>query len=200
MNRFKIYLGDKPQIRSMIAQHIDIPEDPPESIQLYINNKAPENYFDPFDEVKFKSLQEEYEQRAAELDASRELVKKQKERTNQEKHFKSLEDIQNEPGIDFTERTRLMKQEWESFTKRSQHLFNYMQTFKFEEKIYMKKLAEYRRTGGGKSWVVSPQYSSDESDKIGDPGSEATPLTTGPFLMTFLRKLTDRPRHSVFFG
>ena len=129
----------------MIAQHLDIPENPPDSIQLYTDNAPPENYFDPFDEVKFKSLQEEYEQRAAELDASRELVEKQKERTNQEEHFKKLEEIQNNRGISCEDRTRLQRQEWETFTHNSQFLFNYMQILKFEEKILNKKLAEYRR-------------------------------------------------------
>ena len=127
----------------MIAQHLDIPEDPREYIQLYSNNQAIENYFDPFDETEFESLHDECEQRAAGLDVARRWVEKQG--VNQEEHFKSLEEIQNRAGLSFAERTRQQKQEWESFTIRSQLLFNYMQIFRFEEKIYMKKLAEYRR-------------------------------------------------------
>ena len=149
-NRFKVYLGGLPEIRSMIAQHIDIPE-APVHVQLYTTERGGWNLKDAFEGEVFDSLHDECKKRARGLDVGRGWIERQKERTNQEKHFKSLEDIQNEPGIDFTERTRLMKQECESFTMRSQHLFNYMQTFKFEEKIYMKKLAEYRRTGGGKS-------------------------------------------------
>ena len=84
MNRFKIYLDDVPEIRSMIAQHIDIPEDPPEHIQLYVNNAPPEKYVDPFDETEFESFQEEYEQRAESLDIYRQWVETQKEKTNRE--------------------------------------------------------------------------------------------------------------------
>ena len=127
----------------MIAQHLDIPENPPDSIQLYTDNAPPENYFDPFDETEFESLHDECEQRAAGLDVARRWVEKQG--VNQEEHFKSLEEIQNRAGLSFAERTRQQKQEWESFTIRSQLLFNYMQIFRFEEKILNKKLAEYRR-------------------------------------------------------
>ena len=62
-----------------------------------------------------------------------------------EKHFQKLEEIQNRAGLSFAERTELQRQEWETFTHKSQVLFNYMQILKFEENILMKKLAEYRR-------------------------------------------------------
>ena len=144
-NRFKVYLDRFPEIRSMIVQDIDIPEDPPERVQLYSTERGGWNRKDAFEGVVFESLHDECEKRARGLDVVRGWIERQKEGTNQEKHFKSLEDIQNDSGIDFTERTKQMKHEWELFTLRSQHLFNYMQIFKFEEKIYMKKLAEYRR-------------------------------------------------------
>ena len=144
-NRFKVYLDRFPEIRSMIVQDIDIPEDPPERIQLYTTERGSWNFEDAFDGEVFDSLHDECEKRARGLDVVRGWIERQTEGTNQEKHFKSLKDIQNDSGIDFTERKRQMKQEWESFTLTSQHLFNYMQIFEFYEKILNKKLAEYRR-------------------------------------------------------
>ena len=150
-NRFKIYLNnptnDLPEVRAMIAKHLNIPEDPPESIQLFQDNRAVEHYTDPFDEdeEEFESFQKEYEHRAENLDIYRTWINEMKEENNREKHFQKLEEIQNRPGITCAQRTELQRQEWETFTHKSQVLFNYMQILKFEEKILMKKLAEYRR-------------------------------------------------------
>ena len=148
INRFKIYLNnpekDLPEIRSMIAQHLDIPEDPREYIQLYSDNQAIENYFDPFKETTFKSFQEEYEQRRESLDINRKYINELKEGTNQEEHFQKLDEIQNNRGISCAQRTRLQRQEWETFAIKSQILFKYIQIANFEEKILDKKLADYR--------------------------------------------------------
>ena len=150
INRFKIYLNnpekDLPEIRSMIAQHLDNPEDPPDCIQLYTDDdRVMENYYDPYDEMTFKSFQEEYEKRKESLDINRQLVETQKGRTNQEEHFKQLEEIQNSRVLSCEDRMRRQIQEWKNFTLRNQLLFKYIQIANFEEKILMKKLAEYRR-------------------------------------------------------
>ena len=149
MNRYKVYFNnpknDLPEIRAMIAKHLKIPEEPRWYIQLYTDDREMENYYDPYGETTFTSLQEEYETRTESLDINRQLIEKQKERVNQEEHFKKLEEIQNSIEISNAQRTELQREEWKGFTARSQLLFKYIQVFEFEEKILLKKLAEYRR-------------------------------------------------------
>lgn len=139
-------LSDLPvEVRPLIAQHLDIPDKPPFHVQLWTRENGSYNYVDPFEGDAFDSLHDECEQRANNLDTVRQWVEKQKKYTSLEQHFEKLEQIQNTPGIGFSERARQIQQEWESFTTRSQLLFKYMQIFKFEAKILNRKLAEYRR-------------------------------------------------------
>ena len=106
MNRYKVYFNnpkkDLPEIRAMIAKHLKIPEEPRWYIQLYTDDTEMENYFDPYGDTTFTSLQEEYETRTESLDINRQLIEKQKERVNQEEHFKKLEEIQNRIEIHIT--------------------------------------------------------------------------------------------------
>ena len=78
MNRYKVYFNnpknDLPEVRAMIAKHLKIPEEPRWYIQLYTDDREMENYYDPYGETTFTSLQEEYETRTESLDINRQLI------------------------------------------------------------------------------------------------------------------------------
>ena len=139
-------LSDLPsEVRTLIAQHLDIPDEPPVHVQLYTTELGSYDYVDPFNEDAFDSLYDECQKRATYLDMSRRWVENQKKSTSQERHFEALEQIQNTPGLSFDHRAAQLQQEWRHFTTKTELLFKYMQIFKFEEAILNRKLAEYRR-------------------------------------------------------
>lgn len=139
------------EIRTSIAQHIDIPDEPPDHIQLYMADTGAYNYYDLFGphgltiQEPFRDLHDECAQRAARLDGLRTTIEAQEHFASQQAHFEEMTGIQNMPGISFQDRARQQADAWRAFTIRTQLLFNYRQKYNFEEQILMKRLAEYRR-------------------------------------------------------
>ena len=138
-------LSDLPvEVRTQIAQHIDIPDAPRDAAHFYMSWGS---YIsrDPFLGRVFDSLYDECKQRAELLNDARIMVIHTKKRTGIEEHYEELERIQNKHGLTFSERSELLSKEWHYFTTRNQQLVQYMQAFDMQEAILNRRLAEYRR-------------------------------------------------------
>ena len=132
------------EVRTLIAQHIDIPDEPPDNAHFYMTSGS-RIYRDPFLGHVFDSLYDECKQRAEFLDGARRMVIHVKESTDFQRHYERLKRIQNTPGLSFEERSLLLSQEWNYFTTKNQQLVRSMQIFDMHEAILNRRLAQYRQ-------------------------------------------------------